>query len=67
MKSIQTVLLLNNRIILANVLFIIGTLILLWSIIRLIATRYNKNKYPLSPLFDPDHKKKKIFAHIGIL
>jgi len=44
MKSIQTVLLLNNRIILANVLFIIGTLILLWSIIRLIANRYNNNK-----------------------
>jgi len=44
MKSIHTVLLLNNRIILANVLFIIGTLVLLWSIIRLIANRYNNNK-----------------------
>jgi len=42
MNPIQTVLLLSNRIILANVLFIIGSLILLWSLIRLIANRYNK-------------------------
>ena len=42
MNPIQTVLLLNNRIILANVLFIIGSLLLLWSLIRLIVNRYNK-------------------------
>jgi len=40
MNPIQTVLLLNNRIILANVLFIIGSLLLLWSLIRLIVNRY---------------------------